>query len=156
GGGWGMAAVTGLPTRAVSTLARRVTTPTEPLWVANINSATETVLGGTVAALTAAENAARHDGAAAFGTLNVAVASHGPVQEAASEAVRAELSTVPLRTPVYRYITNVGGRSVDSAEAVIDDLCDSVARPVRWYDGVRLMAELGVTCTVEVTPGDTL
>ena len=52
--------------------------------------------------------------------------------------------------------TNTGGRVVETAEAILADLAGSVAHPVRWYDGVRLMAELGVTCSIETPPGHTL
>lgn len=156
GGRWGLAAVTGLPTRAVAELVTGVATTREPLWVANINTATQTVLGGTDAALDAAQRAASSSGAIAFERLDVAVASHGPVQDGTARALHAHLSTLPLRTPTARYVTNSGGRSVDTAEAILDDLAESAARPVRWYDGVRLMFELGVNCTIETPPGHTL
>ncbi len=156
GGAWGMAAVTGLPTRAAEQLAIDLTTSRDPLWVANVNSATQTVLGGTITALDAASRAAAEAGATAFERLDVAVASHGPVQNGTAETLRAALSSPQRRNPTARYVTNTGGRSVSNAAAVLDDLANSVARPVRWYDGVRLMAELGVTCTVETPPGHVL
>ena len=156
GGDWGMAAVTGLPVRATEQLAIDVTTSRDPLWVANANSATQTVVGGTITALDAARRAAAEAGATAFERLDVAVASHGPVQIGTAETLRAALSSLQRRTPGARYVTNTGGRSVGTAEAVLDDLANSVAYPVRWYDGVRLMAELGVTCTIETPPGHVL
>lgn len=156
GGSWGMAALAGLPTRAVQQLVERVGTSEEPLWVANLNSATQTVLGGTATALRAAHDEARLAGAATFERLDIAVASHGPVQAATASALRGHLATLPLRTPTARYVTNTGGRVVGTAQAILTDLADSVAHPVRWYDGVRLMAELGVTCSIETAPGHTL
>jgi malonate decarboxylase epsilon subunit len=156
GGDWGMAALTGLPTRAVQQLVERIVTPEEPLWIANLNSATQTVLGGTATALNAAHDAARLTGAAAFERLDIAVASHGPVQGETASALRTHLAALPLRSPTARYVTNTGGRVVGTAQAILTDLADSVAHPVRWYDGVRLMAELGVTCSIETAPGHTL
>ncbi|TGD86725.1 acyltransferase domain-containing protein [Mycolicibacterium sp. CH28] len=153
---WGMAAVVGLTPTACGRLAAQCSTTREPLWVANVNSGTQTVLAGTETGLDAAAQAARHAGARAFDRLDVRVASHGPVQAGTAETLRAHLATVPRRDPALRYITNSGGRSVCSAQAVLDDLASSVARPVRWYDGVRLMAELGVSAAIETTPGHTL
>jgi malonate decarboxylase epsilon subunit len=153
---WGMAAITGLRPVVAQKLAEKAAAPNEPVWLANVNTATQTVLGGTIPALTAAERLARRDGARSFERLDVEVASHGPLQEPTAQAVRSCLSALPRREPAIRYITNVGGRSVNSAAAVHDDLASSVSRPVRWYDGIRLMSELGVTCTVESTPGHTL
>jgi malonate decarboxylase epsilon subunit len=153
---WGMAAVTGLPTRTAQQLAERTSTPEEPAWVANINTATQTVLGGTATALAATQEAARLVGATAFERLDVAVASHGPVQDETARTLHTHLAALPRRDPTMRYITNNGGRSAGTAAAVLDDLANSVAHPVSWYDGVRLMAELGVTCTIETAPGHTL
>jgi malonate decarboxylase epsilon subunit len=110
--------------------------------IENTNTATQTVLGGTDAALDAAQRAASSSGAIAFERLDVAVASHGPVQDGTARALHAHLSTLPLRTPTARYVTNTGGRSVDTAEAILDDLAESAARPVRW-----------MTCSADVRTG---
>ena len=45
---------------------------------------------------------------------------------------------------------------MDTAEAILDDLAQAVARPVQWYDGIRLMAELGATFAIEAHPGHVL
>lgn len=156
GARWGMAAVTGLSARSAGQLCAELTTTDDPVWVANINSATQTVLAGTAGALAAARHAAEAHGARAFDPLEVAVASHGPVQNSTAALLRAHLAGLPRRPPSARYITNTGGRSVDTADAVLDDLASSVAHPVRWYDGARLLVELGVSCTIETSPGHTL
>lgn len=149
-GHWGMAAVLGLAPAAARALAR------DDVWVANINSATQTVFAGSVAALGDLEDRARQAGARAVERLDVEIASHGPLQQPTAETVARSLDSVAVSIPKAKYISNVGGRSLGTAAAVCDDLARSVARPVRWYDGVRLMAELGVTCTVEAIPGHTL
>jgi malonate decarboxylase epsilon subunit len=156
GGDWGMAALTGLPVRAAQRLVDDTDSADEPLWVANINGATQTVVSGTAAALAAAAQAAQAAGARAFERLDVPVASHGRVQAGTADAMTRHLSTVPRRTPTARYVTNIGGRSVNSADAILDDLAKAVAHPVRWYDATRLMAELGVTRAVETPPGHVL
>jgi malonate decarboxylase epsilon subunit len=54
-------------------------------------------------------------------------------------------------------MTNVGARRIrDDPVAVLDDLATAVAHPVRWFDIVRLLPELGVVATVEMPPGDVL
>jgi malonate decarboxylase epsilon subunit len=152
GGDWGMAAVTGLRTRSATEIADRI----DPLWVANVNSATQTVLAGTTSALDAARDAARQAGASGFERLDVAIASHGPLQDSTAAALRAHLATLRPSAPALGYLTNVGGRVVRTADAVIADLADSVAHTVRWYDGMRLLGELGVDRMVEAPPGHTL
>lgn len=156
GGAWGMAAVTGLPTRATEHVVEAAATEHDPLWVANINSATETVVGGTETALVNAAQVAAAAGATAVRRLDVAVASHGPIQAHTAQTMKDQLSAVPRRPTRLRYLTNTGGRVVSTSGAVLDDLAAAVGQPVRWYDGVRLLAELEVTATVEAAPGHTL
>ncbi|MHA3021948.1 ACP S-malonyltransferase [Mycobacterium sp. BMJ-28] len=152
-GDWGMAAVIGLPTRAVRQLTERLHTE---VWVANVNTATQTVLAGSRAALGDAAAAAEIAGAADFEMLDVAVASHCPVQAGTARRMADHLSQLPRRVPSARYLTNIGGRSVRTADAVLDDLAKSVARPVQWYDATRLAPELGVTTAIELLPGHVL
>jgi malonate decarboxylase epsilon subunit len=153
---WGMAALTGLPTRAASKLAYQVGTTHDPIWVANINSATQTVFSGTVSALKTAADAARRAGALNYERLDAAVASHCPVQEDTARHMAAHLATLPRRTPMARYLTNTRARITTSAETVLNDLAQAVARPVQWYNATRLMGELGVTCAIETAPGHVL
>jgi len=156
GRAWGMAAVTGLPIRAARQMAVDVSTAAEPLWLANVNSATQTVLSGTTAALAAAEQAAKTLTARSFEHLDVSVASHCPLQDGTACQLAAHLADLPRRSPTARYLTNTGGRSVGTANQVLDDLANAVAQPVQWYDATRLMAELGATVAVQLPPGRVL
>jgi malonate decarboxylase epsilon subunit len=153
-GQWGMAALTGLRLRAVRDL---VDSQTDPLWIANINAVDQVVLGGTVAALDSARQAAERAGARRFEMLDVAVASHGPIQSDTAHAVTQQLSTTPRRELCAAYMTNVGARRIrHDAAAGLDDLAAAVMHPVRWFDIVRMLPELGVVATVEIPPGDVL
>ena len=126
------------------------------MWPANVNSATQTVLSGTVAGLQRAGDAARAAGAADYQRLDVAVASHCPLQANTARRLAAHLADLPRHPPTARYLTNTRGRAVDTAEAIFDDLAQAVAHPVQWYDGTRLMAELGATFAIEANPGHVL
>ena len=153
-GQWGMAALTGLRLRAVRDL---VDAADDKLWIANINAVDQVVLGGTVAALDDAREAAQRAGARRFEMLDVAVASHGPLQRDTARVVAQHLSTIPHRGQRAAYMTNVGARRIrDDAAAVLDDLATAVAHPVRWFDIMRLLPELGVDATVDMPPGDVL
>jgi len=154
-GQWGMAALTGLRPRVVRDLVN--TEADDQLWIANINAVDQVVLGGTVAALNTARQAAQQAGARRFEMLDVAVASHGPLQSDTAHVVAQYLSTVPHRDQQAAYMTNVGARRIrDDSAAVLDDLGTAVAHPVHWFDIVRLLPELGVVATVEMPPGHVL
>jgi malonate decarboxylase epsilon subunit len=155
-GDWGMAAATGLPTRTVAQVAARVCTESDPIWLANVNSATQTVFSGTETALQNLALAAKHAGAFNFERLDVSVASHCPLQAGTARRLADHMAGLPRRTPTARYLTNTRGRATTSADVVIDDLAQAVAHPVQWYDATRLMTELGATCTIETLPGHVL
>ena len=155
-GQWGMAALTGLRLRAVRDIVSAEVADDE-LWIANINAVDQVVLGGTVAALENARRAAQRAGARRFEMLDVAVASHGPLQRDTAHAVAQHLSTTPHRDQLAAYMTNVGARRIrDDPVAVLGDLAGAVAHPVRWFDIMRLLPELGIGATVEMPPGDVL
>jgi malonate decarboxylase epsilon subunit len=155
-GHWGMAALTGLRLRAVRDLVNSEAAD-DKLWIANINAVDQVVLGGTVAALDNARQAARRAGARRFEMLDVAVASHGPLQHDTARVVAQRLSMTPHRGQRAAYMTNVGARRIrDDPVAVLDDLATAVAHPVRWLDIMRLLPELGVVATIEMPPGDVL
>jgi malonate decarboxylase epsilon subunit len=156
-GRWGMAAVIGLRLRAVRDLLAAVDADSDQLWIANLNSADQVVLAGTAAALDIARQAAQRAGARSFETLDVHVASHGPVQCGTARALAAHLAAIPARTQTAAYFSNVGARRIrNDPRAVLDDLADSVAHPVRWYDIERVLPEYGVTVAVQMPPGHVL
>ncbi|HYZ66694.1 MAG TPA: acyltransferase domain-containing protein [Mycobacterium sp.] len=155
-GRWGMAALTGVRLRVARALVA-----SEPacdtLWIANINAVDQVVLGGTIEALDGVRWVAERAGARRFEMLDMAVASHGPVQRDTAVAMAEHLSTIPHREQRAAYMTNVGARRIrDDSAAVLDDLAAAVAHPVRWFDIVRLLPELGVIATVEMPPDDVL
>jgi len=155
-GDWGMAALSGLPTRSASQIAQQVGTADDPLWVANINSATQTVFSGTASALQKAADAAKIAGAFDYERIDVSVASHCPKQAGTARHLDTHLAELPRREPTVRYLTNTRGRATTSAQTVLDDLAQGVAHTVRWYDATRLMGELGATCAIETQPGHVL
>lgn len=155
-GDWGMAALTGLPTRSACQIADQVATADDRIWVANINSATQTVFSGTATALQRADDAARIAGAFNYERVNVAVASHCPKQAGTAAHLKTHLAGLPRRAPNARYLTNTRGRATTSAETILDDLAQAVAHTVQWYDATRLMGELGASCAIETQPGHVL
>jgi malonate decarboxylase epsilon subunit len=68
----------------------------------------------------------------------------------------AHLDQLPRRTSTARCLTNTRGRAVMSADVILDDLAQAVAHPVRWFDAMRPLPELGATCAIETPPGHVL
>jgi malonate decarboxylase epsilon subunit len=51
------------------------------------------------------------------------------------------------------YVSNRGGRALRDADAIREDLATNVAHPVRWYDTLEVLPELGATLFLEMAPG---
>lgn len=154
--GYGMVAVEGLTERSVENLAAGARSNGEEVYLANVNSRTQTVLAGEDRALEKTAAAAREAGARRTERLNVAVPSHCPLLSGVSDELSRALDGVEIDEPGYVYIANRTARAVRTADGVREDLAKSVMHPVRWDDGVSLMAELGCSLFVEVLPGHVL
>jgi len=132
-------------------------TKSDPLWIANINSADQIVLGGTRAALDTLRRHAPAAGARDLKILDVTVASHGPLQAGTARAVADALGQVQHGDQRRAYFANTSGRRLAHAtEKVIDDLAQAVQQPVRRLDAASLMPELGVTTAIQTPPGHVL
>jgi malonate decarboxylase epsilon subunit len=99
--------------------------------------------------LAAAREAAHRLGANDF---DVVVASHCPLQQGAAQRFPEQAGRGAAPDPDRALPHHIGGRSVGTAERVLDDLAGAVAHPVQWYDATRVMAELGATCAVQMRP----
>lgn len=155
-GHWGMAAVVGIGPRSAAELARSVGTSTDQLWVANINSRRQVVFSGTRDALGRLVPAAHRAGATRVEILNVAVASHGPLQQPVRDELATHLRTVPDRPLTAPYLTNTRGRRVTTSDSVRTDLAESAAQPVQWWTIAEILPELGITSAIEMPPGHVL
>nr|WTB34023.1 acyltransferase domain-containing protein [Streptomyces sp. NBC_00830] len=156
-GAWSMAALSGLNVASTRQLLATIATDADPLWIANINAADQIVVSGTRTALDTLRRHAPAAGARDLKVLDVNVASHCPLQASTARAVAHALARTEHGEQQRSYFANTTGRRLLHApEKVIDDLAQAVQQPVRWYDAVRLMPELGVTATIQVPPGHVL
>jgi malonate decarboxylase epsilon subunit len=156
-GRWGMAAVIGLRLPGVRDLLGAVDVDGDHLWIANHNYEDQVVLAGTTAALDTARQIAQRAAVRDFRIIDVNVASHGPVQSGTARALAAHFAGVPARTQTAAYFSNTNARRIrNNARAVLDDLAESVAHPVRWYDIARVLPEYGVAAAVQMPPGHVL
>jgi malonate decarboxylase epsilon subunit len=154
--GYGMLAVSGLREAEVRTIADQVTAEGHPAWLANVNSADQMVLTGTVAALDRSRGLARAGGARRVGWLDVAVPSHAPILEPVSAGLRSLLAGYPGRPLTARYVAIGTARPATTSEEILDDLAVSVSRTVRWRDAFGVITELGTRFVLQLPPGRVL
>lgn len=154
--GYGMVAIEGLTERAVEDLAASARSVGEELYLANVNSRTQTVLAGEDCALERAASDALELGARRTERLKVAVPSHCPLLSGVSEELSRALGEAEMEDPDFVYVTNRTARAARTADDVREDLAKGVMCTVRWDDATSLLAELGCSLFVEARPGHVL
>jgi malonate decarboxylase epsilon subunit len=151
--GHGMLALLGMDERATLQLLARM--PGRPVFLASINSPGETILSGERSALEEAAAAAAHRGASSR-LLQVSIPSHCLLMSEVAQQLDAALAALPLQPARIPYVTNHRARATQDAAEIAIDLAINVARPVRWYDSLTLLYELGCRVYLEAPPGNVL
>ena len=151
--GYGLAAIEGLNEVQVEGIVERTRTASLPVYVSNINAPRQIVVAGSDRALEAVTAQARQQGARRAERLAVSVPSHCPLLQPIADRLLQLMARLALRPPSMPYVSNRGGRALYDAEAIRQDLATSVAHPVRWYDALEVVRELGVNLFIEMAPG---
>ncbi len=134
-------------------LVEQVRTPERPVYISNINAPLQIVVAGSDAALSAVSTLAMQRGAHRVDRLTVSVPSHCPLLQPVADRLAQAMALLSLRPPAMPYVSNRGGRALRDADGIRDDLATNVAHPVRWYDALEVLRELGATLFLEMAPG---
>ena len=151
-----MAAVLGLPSEQVADLCRQHTQPQAVVEAVNFNDPMQTVIAGHQAGVDAAAVALKAAGAKRVLPLSVSAPFHSSLMKPAAERLRERLQTVKLAKPQFAVINNIDAVVLDDPEAIREALYRQAFGPVRWVDGMRAMAQHGVTQLIECGPGKVL
>jgi malonate decarboxylase epsilon subunit len=151
--GFGLAAIEGLNEIRMEAIVERTRTPELPVYISNINAPRQIVVAGSDSALVAVISQARQQGARRAQRLAVSVPSHCPLLQPVADRLAQAMARLTLRTPSMPYVSNRGGRALYDAEAIRLDLATSVAHPVRWYNALEVLQELGANVFIEMAPG---
>jgi len=125
-------------------------------WVANFNAPGQVVIAGTTTGIGIASERARALGAKKVLPLNVGGAFHTPLMAPARARLGEALAETHLHPTDIPVVANVDATAYDDAEPWRRLLAEQLCRPVRWRDGLHVLAELGVTTFIEVGPGSVL
>ncbi len=154
--GYGMSAIVGLSQYQVSEIVATICSDKLPVYVANINTAWQIVIAGSVAGMEGVLNVARARGARKAERLNVAVPSHCKLLEPVALALQSSLRGMTLQQSDAIYISNVTARPLRDADDIRTDLANNIANSVHWYQGNVLLKELGCALFLEMNPGRVL
>lgn len=123
---------------------------------ANVNAPGQVVIAGHAAAVDRAVVACQAAGARKAVRLAVSAPFHCKLMAPAQARLAQDLSRVPFRDAEVPLVNNVDARVVKTANECREGLVHQVSAPVRWQQGVELLAREGVTTFVEVGPGTVL
>jgi [acyl-carrier-protein] S-malonyltransferase len=152
-----MAAVLSLPAEQVAEACREAAQETGlTVAAANLNSPTQTVISGALAAVERASALAKAKGARRAVMLPVSAPFHCALMLPAQDEVERVLATLALADPRIPVAANVTGGLVTTADAVRDALIRQVTGAVRWVDCVQALIGAGAEMFIEVGPGKVL
>ena len=122
---------------------------------ANYNTPAQIVIGGDVAAVDAAVDYLKEAGAKRLIPLNVSGPFHTALLQPASEKLAMELETVDFHDFQVPLVGNTEAKVMEK-EQIKSLLARQVMEPVRFYESIDTMKELGLTKVIEIGPGKVL
>lgn len=148
-----MAAILGLDDGDVAACCAAVDGVVSP---ANFNAPGQIVIAGASAAVDAAIERCKAQGAKRAIRLAVSVPSHCALMKPVAEEFAAAVGAVSLRAPRVPVVQNVDGTVSTSPDEVRARLVRQLSEPVRWTRCIEAMSALGVRTFVECGPGRVL
>jgi [acyl-carrier-protein] S-malonyltransferase len=122
---------------------------------ANYNTPAQIVIGGDVAAVDAAVDYLKEAGAKRLIPLNVSGPFHTALLKLASEKLALELEKVDFRDFQVPLVGNTEAKVMEKNQ-IKSLLARQVMEPVRFYESIDTMKELGLTKVIEIGPGKVL
>jgi [acyl-carrier-protein] S-malonyltransferase len=123
---------------------------------ANLNSPSQTVISGAVAAVEKASALCKARGARRAVMLPVSAPFHCALMQPAQEEVARVLAALAMHDPAIPVAANVTGGLVTTASDTRDALIRQVTGAVRWVDCVQSLKSAGAEVYIEVGPGKVL
>jgi [acyl-carrier-protein] S-malonyltransferase len=124
--------------------------------VANLNSPSQIIVSGELAALDAVEAAAKDHGIRRAVRLSVAGAFHSEVMRPAAERLAQALASVEVHSPAIPVLSNVTAAPVGGPDEIRDLLARQLTAPVLWERSMRAAGGLGIKSFLEPGPGKVL
>ncbi len=153
----GMLAVLGVALEVVQGMCREIQNSTgSVIEVANDNCPGQFVVAGEQKALSVFIRECEQQGFMSPRQLNVSVAPHTSLMEAALPGFLEVLSSTPIRSPLIPIIGNVSADWLNTNETVREDLRQQLTHTVHWTASMQRLVNTGIDRVIEVGPGNVL
>jgi len=150
----GMASVIGVTDDDVREVCSEVS-PDGDVGVAAINAPGQTVISGTLQALSRAIDSVRERGARVV-QLPISVPGHFPKMSEAREELKNFIDSIEFRDPKQPVVSSLTGRLLTTAEEVRQELSDQMTGAINWMRAFLEMRRAGASSFFEVGPGHVL
>lgn len=155
-----MAAIMGLAPEAVeaacSEVTRTIGKPGEVVQCANFNSPEQTVISGSIEAVTQAMALAKERGAKLAKRLIVGGAFHSPLMASARSGLQQALAATTFHAAHCPIYTNVTAKPEQDSSRLRELLDQQLTSPVRWLATIARMIDDGAQSFYEIGPGNVL
>lgn len=118
---------------------------------ANFNGPGQIVVSGGVQGIEDAGMLAKEAGMRVI-LLRTSRAFHSSHMRPVTEEFKKVLAEVPFQDPVMFFIPNATAQPTRSGEKIKEAIAEQIAKPVRWYESIRLVLENGVDTVLEFGP----
>jgi [acyl-carrier-protein] S-malonyltransferase len=152
----GMAAILGLGIPGVENLCASSSSEDEVVQVANDNCPGQVVISGHRAAVDRAVANAKEAGAKRALPLAVSIAAHSPLMLSIETEFMAAVEAAPITDPRIPIVGNVQASTLQSAQAIREDLNAQLNARVRWTESVQAMLAMGIDTFIEIGSGSVL
>lgn len=146
-----MAAVLGLSPDFVKSVCDEI----DDVYPANYNTNKQVVIGGTKDGVKNAMAALKEKGAKRVIPLKVAVASHTPLMQPASDQLAKRLESVDFTEPEVPVISNTTVTPF-TKDTVKDTLTKQLIKPTHFMQDVDSLKDQNIDAFIEIGPGNTL
>ncbi|PCJ58793.1 MAG: [acyl-carrier-protein] S-malonyltransferase [Planctomycetota bacterium] len=123
---------------------------------ANYNISSQIVISGETAAVEEASKKLLEAGAKRVIPLSVSGAFHSPLMASAESALSEAFDSVSLSETESKVYSNVSASAVTNVEDVKETVVGQLTSPVRWYQTMEKLIDLGYTNFIELGPNKVL
>ena len=123
---------------------------------ANYNTPQQIVIGGEVAAVDQAVQLLQAAGAKRMIPLNVSGPFHTKLLEPASKQLAQELAKIEIKDLQVPVISNTTAKPIAKRTRVKELLEKQVKSPVRFYESIEQLKQMGIEQMIEIGPGKVL
>lgn len=150
-----MEAVLKVPLEDIEQLVNQVNQEETNLYIANLNSSTQTVIGGTQSAVDQFKKLGKEKGIRKTMPLSVEGPFHTPFMAVVCQPFKAVLDQVEFVEAAIPVISNTDVQP-HQIDYIRETLTRHLVEPVRWKNTIDYFVDQGVDKIIQIGPGKTL